>query len=40
MLNWLDYLGTDLNPWDKEYLLKTLERNAPYYMEGEQDKDG
>lgn len=28
-LNWLSYWGTDnLNPKDKEYLLKTLERNA------------
>ena len=33
-LNWLSYWGTDnLNPKDKEYLLKTLERNSPYYIE-------
>lgn len=33
-LNWLSYWGTDnLNPKDKEYLIKTLERNAPYYIE-------
>lgn len=33
-LNWLSYWGTDnLNAKDKEYLLKTLERNAPYYIE-------
>lgn len=33
-LNWLSYWCTDnLNPKDKEYLMKTLERNAPYYIE-------
>lgn len=33
-LNWLSYWGTyNLNPKDKEYLMNTLERNAPYYIE-------
>lgn len=33
-LNWLSYWCTDnLNPKDKEYLMKTLERNAPYHIE-------
>lgn len=32
-LNWLSYWCTDnLNPKDKVYMMKTLERNTPYYI--------
>lgn len=30
-LNWVNCLETELHPKDKEYLMKTLQRNEPYY---------
>lgn len=36
-LNWVDLQGTHLHPRDKEYLIKTLERNEPYHIEEDED---
>lgn len=36
-LNWVDLQGTHLHPRDKEYLIKTLERNEPYHIEEDDD---